>query len=347
MKRVLVLDPEVGLHEFYLRAIREAFGENVTEVLFFQEIDELDRAAGEADLLLLESQPFSADYQTLFESLREWTGRGCRPVLVSGFVSERLIVEALLTGARDFVSKRNLKHGRLPLILRRAAIPEKGTENSDGSAPEGKRGELDLEIRLSLRDESLEKLRSKLVNGINPSDDSELEEGKTYEIIFLFAQLRLSESLKLRLEKRKLSLLRDKILNNYNTVAKKYGNRFGLSKEDGCFFGFGGQQYLPALLAAIEMHGQINMINFTQDYLPEPVGVTLALCRGETRFTSQIGNLTSEGLNLAAHLAIKREENYTIFLTDELYRQIGPRAARYFEDAGVFEGARIHRYNLE
>jgi hypothetical protein len=253
-------------------------------------------------------------------------------IIVSNETSERLIVECLRHGALDYISKRNLKHGQFPRILKRVLLQ---TNQNDEAAYK----KLNDEILSSFLEEKNEVIKHQLSRGSLSNKDTSLEDGQKYFFIFVFLQLNLLQGM--NDGEQKLSYYYDKIINKFLVIAKKYGSSFSLKKGNGGFFSFTGFTYYQALLCAMEIHASMNLINVTALEENKTVGANLGVDCGMTTYNRNIGNISSDALNLSAHMAIKNSLRNGIMITKSVFNNIGIRAQKYFIKTDDFENTEV------
>lgn len=280
----------------------------------------------------------------VFELIEKIKRKKIPIIIVSSESSERMVVECLRNGASDYLSKRNIKLGHFEDIISRAIYTSKKdiTRDLKGDA---KYQELNRKIMSSLLNEKSEAIRNRISRGIIPEDDTVLENGGTYYFIYLYVQLGFSKQAKSTMDSHRIKFLTDSYLNKFSEISGRYGHKFGLRKADGCFFGFLGNSYFQALVAAMEIHAQMNLYNITTENLNGEIFANIALSSGKTKYSNKIGNITCKALNHCAHMAMKAQINNGIMITKEIHDHIGERAEKYFKKSGKFENIQVYLYD--
>jgi hypothetical protein len=288
----------------------------------------------------------------IFEFLLELGRRHIPSVVVSSQNSERLIVECLRSGALDFVTKINIKLGHLPAIIARALLEADRWQKIrayEATVPHREEFyRLNERVRSYIDAERRQIRRANMVeveqNGRGLHEE-EFVEGQNYFVIYLYIQLLLPAGVRASMDPRRFSQLQSRVLDRFLEIVPRYGGRLWTRKEDGCFFAFVGETaYLSALLAAIEIRASLNIFNITVENLIEKIQINEAVTCGQTVYKEDHGQIYSEALNLAAHMAINNTEKNVTLVTASIYEQLDQRARKYLFKAGTFEGHEIFRY---
>ena len=345
---ILVVDSDVAIKEYYthlleseFRNVRVRFCKSAAEAL-------TDTAANPCDIILTESNVGAE--MDIFAFLSRLSQQNIPSVVVSSEGSERLIVECLRAGALDFVTKNNIKLGHLPAIIARSLLEAdrwQKLQAYEKTVPHrAEYSRLNDRLRAYVDAERRQARRASLVGGeiAARAGDDEFVEGQTYSVIYLYLQLNFPATLKTGMDPRRFSLLQSRVLDKFVEIAPRYGGRLWSRKEDGCFFAFTRDSFLSALIAAIEIRASLNIFNMTVENLNERIQTNLALTVGHTVYKEDHGQIYSEALNLAAHMAINNPEKNVTLLTASIYEQLDQRARKYLFKAGQFEGHDIYRY---
>ncbi len=344
---ILVVDSDVAIKEYYTHLLESEF--RSVRVRFCASAEEAlgDLDAQHCDIVLTES--LVSDSMDVFAFLGRLSERAIPAVVVSSEGSERLIVECLRSGALDFVTKSNIKLGHLPAIIARALLEAdrwQKIQTYEKSVPHREEYyRLDERLRSYVDAERRQVHRAAVVSGeAAAGQDDEFIEGQSYFIIYLYLQLNFPPDMKDSMDPRRYSMLQSRVLDKFVEIAPRYGGRLWTRKEDGCFFAFVGDSYLPALLAAIEIRASLNIFNMTVENLNHSIQANLALTSGHTVYKEDHGQIYSEALNLSAHMAINNTDKNVTLLTASIYDQLDQRARKYLFKAGHFEGHEIYRY---
>ncbi len=345
---ILVIDSDAAIKEYYTNLLESEF--RSVQVRFSSSgsgaLSELE--ARPADIVLTEASVHGGAEPSIFSFLQTLTERRVPCVVVAAEGSERLIVECLRSGALDFVTKRNIKLGHLPAVIARALL-EAGRwqkiRSYEASVPHrDEYHRLNDRLRGYVDAERREEERATLVRKGSVESDAEFVPGQSYFIIYLFLQLYMPPELRQGSDPRRFATLQGRVLDKFVEIAPRYGGRLWTRKEDGCFFAFTGDSYLSALLAAIELRASLHIFNMTVENLNARIETNIARSCGETVYKSDHGEIYSEALNLAAHMAINKNESSATLLTSQIYEQLDARARKYLFKAGTFEGYEVYRY---
>lgn len=342
---ILIVDPDRGVQDYYRRLLESEF-RNV-DVRFAASIREAHEAIARApcDVALTESKLPDGD---VFDFLKQLAERKIPAIVISSESSERLIVECLRAGALDFVGKRNIKLGHLAYVIARAVLEaDRWLEilNFSASRPRHEEFEkINRRVRGFLSTERAELARAELERKDPEAAPAEFTEGQTYWINYLYLQLYFPGALKNSADPRRFLAMQDKALTRLIEAGATREGRLWTRKEDGCFFAFVGETETQALLAALEMRANLNILNLTLENLPEPIQANIAITAGQTVYREVKSNIYSEALNLAAHMAINNPARNVTLLTADVYEKLGPRARKYFFSAGAFEGHSIYKF---
>jgi CheY-like chemotaxis protein len=273
----------------------------------------------------------------IFDLLNGLRPRRIPIIVVSSESSERMIVECVRNGAFDYLSKRNIKLGYFQDILDRAVL-SLAMKDENEMLENQKFNKLNKKILQSMALEKSEVTRNRLSRGIVSTEEVTLEEGNSYFMIFLFVQLGVPVSVSTSIDENRLRFLCEKYITKFTDIAAKYGHTFSLNKTNGCFFGFVGKTYFQAIVTALEIIAEMNLFNVTTENLQGKIDADIALASGNTKYNHKIGNITSDALNLCAHMALKARINHGIMITEDVYNNIGQRAMKIFKKTDTFEG---------
>ncbi len=338
---ILIIDPDRSVRDYYRRLLESEFRQ--VQVHFASTAAEAIGfvAAQSCDICLSESRLPDLE---IFDLIQGFAERRIPVIVVAAEESERMIVECLRAGACDFVSKSHIKLGHLPLVIARSVIEFDRWQATRKAAreislpPEYDR--LNLRVRSFLRVERAEMRRGEAVLDAAAA----VVDGERYWITYLYLQLFLPDALRATMEESRLRALQERILSRLCSIPVGHEGRLWTRKEDGAFFAFPGEDYSGALLSAIEMRANLNIINMTVENLAEPLQINIGLAAGQTVYRENKSQIYSEALNLSAHMAINNPERNVILMTGDIYEKIGPRARKYFFAAGQFEGRDVYRY---
>lgn len=344
--QILILDPDLAIQDFY-RNLLEAEFRSVETAFASSSVAVLERLKTDPpDLLVTEGR---ADGMEFLDFLQLVVDAGVPVIVASTDGAERFIVECLRVGALDFISKRRIKMGLFPSIVRRALLEaDRASRIQKLAAEHPHRPEfvkVNLAIRKSLEEEKAEQQRRKLARGVfTTTDESDLVEGKSYYIVYLFAHLHVPQSVLNALDSRHLDEVRSVIMSRLTDIPARYGGHVWTVKEDGCFFAFRADGHVPAILTALEMRAAVNIFNVTIENLPDPICISMGIDAGQTMYRENKSELYSEALNLSAHLAYHEPDHSRLTITAEVFDRLWPRARKYFFSAGTFEGRLVYHY---
>jgi DNA-binding response OmpR family regulator len=336
-----ILEPDSNIQEYY----RNLLGTELRGLTlhFFATGEELRRRISDqpCDLVILESMGNPA----VVELIDELSSRKIPSIVVSEECTERLVVECLKAGALDFVSKRNIKLGLLLDVVRRALLEaDRWMDTRDLYSRLPVRPEfirMNQSLRTSISKEQAEVRRTRIKTGQDLGGT--YEEGKSYNLIFVFLQLHFPETLA-RAGDDKSSKVVNEALDKIVSVPARYGGEVWVRRRDGGIFVFPAAQALAALLCAFEVRGLISMLNVTTENIYENIKANLALTSGMTVYRRNVGDVHSDALNLAAHLAIQYPRSNAILMPSSLVEQLSERARKYFFKGETFEGKEISVY---
>ncbi len=336
-----IFEPDTNIQDYY----RNLLGTELKGLTlhFMSTIEELRRRLSDqpCDLAILETTG-SPDVVDLIDEL---SARKIPCIVVSEECTERLVVECLKAGALDFVSKRNIKLGVLLDVVRRALLEaDRWMDTRDLLARLPARPEfvrMNQTLRSAISKEQAEVRRLRIRTGQDAG--GHYEEGKSYNLIFVFLQLQFPESLTRGTDDRASKVINE-CLDKICAIPARYGGEVWVRRRDGGIFVFPAAQQLPALLTCFEIRALLNMVNITTENLYDSINGNLAMTSGMTVYRKNVGDVHSDALNLAAHLAIQYPRSNAILLPSPLVEQLNERARKYFFRGDVFEGKDISVY---
>ncbi|MCB1175627.1 MAG: response regulator [Spirochaetales bacterium] len=341
---ILVVDPDRALQEYYTHLLEAEF-RDVTLSFRASAQEALEFIPAHAfDIVLTESRVGDMD---LFEFIQKLKKLDLPCLVVSSDNSERLIVESILAGAVDFISKNNIKLGHLPYAIARALLGhERWLAARDAVAalpPRPEYEKIDRKVREFMRAERMELRRKALAEA--PPRETVFIEGETYFIIYLYVQLQFPDSFRTNVDERRFLATQNRTLTRFAEIVPRYGGNVWTRKEDAIFFAFLGEDYSSALLAAIEIRASMKIFNLTMENLPEPIQVAQGIAAGQTVYKEDHSQIYCEALNLSAHLAIYGDMPNGLLLTSQVTEQLTPRARKYlFKSPAKFEGHQIYHF---
>jgi len=344
---ILIIDPDAGMQEYY-------------NELFLSQFNNLGIAfvnSAESALASMESHPFDLVISesrlpdmNILELIEKMIAKKLPIILVSSDTSRRLIVETIRAGALDFVPKSSLKNEILVPVLKRAFLEaDRWMKIQHYSATLPHRPEyekIDQFFSSFIVQETFEKKRELLSRGMMRSSLSSLNEGESCLIVYLYFQIVFPESLiNGSFEKNFIEKVVQKTMQSVITVPERYGGSLWIRKEDAAFFAFPEEGMLSAALAAMEIYSAIQLVNRTTERLSDPIVLKTGISSGQTIYHANHELIYSEALNLAAHLAIRQDRTENgIWVTPEIYENLGPRAKKYFKNDGLFESHSVYTY---
>ena len=147
------------------------------------------------------------------------------------------------------------------------------------------------------------------------------------------------------MDERRFSATQDRIIEKFIEIVPHYGGQLWTRKENAVFFAFMGEDYLSALLAAIEIRASMNIFNHTMDNLSEEIAVNQGIAAGQTIYKEDKSQIYCEALNLSAHLAIYGQDSNAILLTSQIWDHLSARARKYlFKSPQHFEGHTVYHF---
>jgi len=339
---ILIIDADRGIQNYYRNLLESEFRSvHVSFATGMNQATEL-LTTNRPDLVLSE---IFMDDGGIFDFLGALVKMKIPVIIVSENYSERLIVECIRAGALDFLSKRFIKLGILPLLIKRALLEgdrwSKIQEVALGIMHRPEYVALNRKIQGFLKSEEIEKNRRDISRGVIRS--IEYVEGQNYQVIFVYVQFHPSAEHR-QLESSQRLSIQQRVLSGAIEMAEKLGGQLWTLKEDGCFFAFHGDDSLEAVLSAIQTHASLNVFALAQENLREPPMVNIGIARGQTVYRANKGEIYCEALNLSAHMAIYAREANQILITEDLYTVLGPRAQKYFFRTEPFEGHPCYSY---
>ncbi|MBE7438371.1 MAG: response regulator [Spirochaetales bacterium] len=339
---ILIIDSDRGIQNYYRNLLESEF--RSVHVRFAMGMNEAAEtlAANRPDLVLTE---IFLEEGSIFDFLGALVKMKIPVIIVSENYSERLIVECIRAGALDFLSKRFIKLGILPLLIKRALLEgdrwSKIQEVALGILHRPEYVALNRKIQGFLKSEELEKNRRDISRGVVRS--VEYVEGQNYQVIFVYVQFHPTAEHR-QLESTQRLAIQQRVLSGAIEMAEKLGGQLWTLKEDGCFFAFDGDDALEAALAAIQIHASLNVFALTQENLREAPMVNIGIARGQTVYRVNKGDIYCEALNLSAHMAIYSRAPNQILITEDLFTALGARAQKYFFRTDPFEGHPCYSY---
>ncbi len=343
--KVLVIDPDPSIQEYYTHILRAEFPD--LEIVFktvWRTVSEYLETQ-EPDLILLDNRIDQENFFDLLENLME---EAIPVVVISSDTTPRFIVECMRIGARDFLNKRYIKLGHLPSIVIRTLYETerwKQVHSYQKTLPQNEDFLLmNQHIRSFLKDDQLERKRNLISRGIVPEGPHELMEGEWYRVIFLFLNFYVTPATEAGMDIRRLSEIKHVIMTRISEIPLRYGGLQWMRTEDLSFYAFIGDSYISAILAAMEIHAAMNVFNVTIEHMVERLSASIGMADGLTMYRENKGEIVSDALNLSAHMAFHQPEENNIMISRSVFENLWPRAKRYFEEAPLFEGQQVLKY---
>jgi len=342
---ILIVDADQGIRDYYSRLLEAEF-RSVRVDFRSSAADALDAILkSHYDLIITESR---LPDRPIFEFLDDLVDKKLPVVVVSAESSERLIVECLRSGAMDFLSKSNIKLGQLTTILTRALLEAdryvKLLHYADTLPHRPEFLKVSGKLRNTVKEERAESSRRLINLGYVDKTESDLIEGESYPVTYLYVLLQMPAAIQNNLDPRRYLSLKDRILDKIIQIPPGYGGTLWTRKEDGCFFAFLTDNPLVAVLSALEIRATMNIFHATLENLPALPAVNMGISTGLTVYRRNKSEIYSEALNLAAHISMYNGLTNGIMVTQEQFEKLGPRAMKYFFHTGDFEGRPAYRY---
>ena len=342
---ILVVDSDTGLQEYYTQLMESEF-QNVSVSFQSSAKSALEYIPShEVDIVITES---NVEDMNVFDFIETLVARFLPVIVISAESTERLIVESLRAGALDFVSKNSIKLGLVPRVITRALLEadrwSKVQKYAAGIPHREAWRNLNRAVRDYLYAERQERLRNSLYKSEREQERVFIE-GNSYHIIYLYLQLIIPESLRSELDERVYLKIQNRLLDKCIAIVPKYGGSLWTRKEDAAFFAFSDDDYLPALLAAMEIRANTQLSAFAMENHRKPIGIRIGMSGSKTTYREDKSQIYSEGLNLSAHLANYFPAPNAILVTSEFYEHLNPRSRKYFfRVPEAFEGHTIYKF---
>lgn len=329
--KVLILDPDPRIKDYLTSLLRAEFSD--LQGHFATSINQALEALqiNKYDLVIMEN---SFSDEELFSTLRKIKEQNTPVLFIGSDTSERLIVELIRAGAADYVSKRNVKFGYLPSLIRRILLETEGNP-----VPV----ELNEEIRSHMQEDRDERRRYQITRGLVSASENFIE-GQTYNLIYLFMYLPFVASNAEDRDDQQMGNLRKEIMGKLSVVCNQYGGNMWTRKEDTALFVFESHSVMGSLLTTLEMRGLVRMFNLTVENLNGSFYLRAGITRSPAVYHDNHGDVVSDGINLAAHMAFSADQDEAILMTEALVQEMVPRARKYFFKEPPFERQTIYRY---
>lgn len=283
------------------------------------------------DIVLMENN-FPDD--ELFGVLKGITDTGTPVIIVGSDTSERMIVELLHAGASDFISKRNIKFGYLPSLIRRALLKNQGQSISET---------LNQEIRSHMKEDREAKRRYHFSRGLI-SNEKAFVEGQSYNLIYIYIFLPFAALQGEDGDAQQVGNFRRELMEHLMGIPGQYGGETWNQKEDTILLVFNSTDVMGAVLTVLEMRGMIRTFNLMSENLHGQFLLRTGITRSPAIYRENHGDIVSDGINLSAHMAFASNEEENILVTEELFSEMTPRARKYFFKGMPFEGHPVYRY---
>ncbi|MCB1175539.1 MAG: response regulator [Leptospiraceae bacterium] len=340
---ILVIDSDQGLQEYYTNLMESEF-QNV-QITFRKTARQAMEylPSHEVDVAITETAVGDMD---IFEFIEQLRVRRIPVIVISADYTERLIVETLRAGALDFVSKNNIKLGLVPNIITRCLLEaDRWTRIQEFSQSLPHREawiKLNQRAREFLQIERQERERSNLQHRKEAADQVFID-GQSYYINYLYLQLLIPPETSRSMDERHYVEYVRRHLQRLIDIVPQHNGAVWTRKEDAAFFAFSEEEALSALLAALEMRSASRLAAFTNDSSGDPVQIRIGIAGSKTIYREDKGRIYSEGLNLAAHLALYGSQTDSVCITAGVYEQLNQRSRKYFFKAPqAFEGHTIY-----
>lgn len=339
--RAYIFEPDSNIQEYY----RNLFQTDMRglDFHFFTSSESMRRKIAEqpCDLVITESlgSPSAVDL------IEEMAAKKIPVIVVSEACNERLIVECMKAGALDFLSKRNIKLNLLLDCVRRALLEAdrwmeiRNVVEKMPARPEFVKATQVLRGAIQAEQAEVRRLRIKSA----PDEAGTYEEGKSYNLTFVFLQMHFPPSVLNASDERSGRIVHD-VLDRITAIPARYGGEVWVRRRDGGIFVFPGAAGLGAFLCCVEIRGLLNIVDVTTENLYETIHANLAITSGMTVYRKNIGDVHSDALNLSAHLAIQYPRQNSILVPTAFLDQLGARARKYFFRGEEFEGKEISVY---
>jgi DNA-binding response OmpR family regulator len=345
---ILLIETDPDIEKFLSVMIRSGIPDaQIISVISHEEaVDILQKDAHRFAVILTDNESHGKNFIKQLSSLSMY---GVPVVILGSDTSERAIVEALRRGAADYISRRNLKFEKLPVILRRAALEKENWANLNSirnqMTADPRVLELDQQILQHLEEDRLERNRHRVGRGQMLSLPT-LHEGHEYNLIIMYcvfgSPLRDQEMADDRVIQSRENLIRTKLeeaVPQYGGQIWSRGNRFLL-------IAMPLENPVQTVLLALQFRSVFRSITVQREDLPAKIKSGIGVASDRIVYRERKGEIISNGINLAAHIAFRELDEDGLVITSNLLSELGKRTLYYFSEAPEFEGRKIHRYEF-
>lgn len=174
-----------------------------------------------------------------------------------------------------------------------------------------------------------------------------LEEGKSYELLILFASIADAEGLRTRLGETRFARLKASAQALAASIAHDAGGLLWITDDRSFLLLFQPDTCSQVMNSCLKVLANMRLISFEQFRLDqESVSLSFSLRRAVLPWQKpgQTGTVIADALNYIFHLGRRFTPPGTIDLVDGLGSELPPRLASRLENAGDFEGRSIERF---
>ncbi len=244
-------------------------------------------------------------------------------IMVSSVDDTPRILEAFDTGADDYITKPV----NVPLLFARIRNQLRRT---------GRRGAVRVNREAPAKPSA----------GV-----SELQDGESYMVTFLYVYLKLSRSLTASREDSRIAALIERIFDLFTETAARNGGRNWSRQDDACLYAFPAspEDNAAAILAAIEVLTLTNMYYMLEGLAPDFLSVHTALDAGQVVYRDDTSSIYNEALNRCAHVArhtTNRKGGGALWISEKVFDESHVKVRRYFRPIFTEDGHSVYEYRF-
>lgn len=174
-----------------------------------------------------------------------------------------------------------------------------------------------------------------------------LEEGKSYELLTLYAALADADGLRTRLGENRFARLKANAQTLAANLAQDAGGLLWIVDDRSFLLLFQPETVTQVITSCLKVLANMQLISFEQFRLEqETVSLSFSLRRAPVPWQKpgKTGTVISDALNYIFHLGRRFTPPGSIDLVDGLGAELPPRLAARLESAGDFEGRPVERF---
>ncbi len=339
---ILIVEPNHNF-AFLIQRTLEANFKNLN-LIFEKDGDRIVKIITELslDLAVVECR-FGAD--NLFEFLKLFLDRNIPFILMADNPSVRLVSEAMRFGAIDFVEKKEYDAAIFVKVVTRVILEadrwQKRHEFMDQLfvTPRPVLDHLDIELR-SLANQELQPPPGTAARSrSNPVD------GKVYHMTFIdivyipprLRQFRADDS-------SKIINISNKIMHEIARIQDEAAGIQWAWHEKSLLYGYVDETASHCLQTAFLIHGFITEFRFDLYEFDQKPSISMSLAGCPAVYRLEKGELYSEALNLAAHVASEAKNQKKIIISEDFYKDLNGLEKRYFRESEKFKTYLLYEF---